>query len=74
MWFQEQPFPGIITLAKHKLIRESKIYGAKVILEGQGGDDIGGGYQYVFGSHILDLIESGNHILIKQHSYEKYVG
>jgi len=60
MWFQEQPFPGIITLAKHKLISKSKDYGAKVILEGQGGDDIGAGYQYVFASHVLDLIESGN--------------
>ena len=60
MWFQEQPYPGIITLAKHKLISKSKDYGAKVILEGQGGDDIGAGYQYVFASHVLDLIESGN--------------
>lgn len=59
MLYQEQPFPGIITLAKHKLIENSQYYGAKVVLEGQGGDDIGGGYQYVFGSYVLDLIQAG---------------
>jgi asparagine synthase (glutamine-hydrolysing) len=59
MWHQEQPYPGIITLAKHKLIEASHGFGAKVILEGQGGDEIGGGYQYYFGPHILDLIQAG---------------
>jgi len=59
MWYQEQPFPGIITMAKHKLVAASHSFGAKVILEGQGGDEIGGGYQYYFGAYILDLIESG---------------
>lgn len=59
MWQQEQPFPGIITLAKQNLIKQSHAYGAKVILEGQGGDEIGAGYQYHFGAYILDLIENG---------------
>ena len=59
MWQQEQPFPGIITLAKQNLIKESRPYGAKVILEGQGGDEIGAGYQYHFGPYVLDLIDNG---------------
>lgn len=59
IWYQEQPFPGVITLAKHKLIKGSHLFGAKVILEGQGGDEIGAGYQYVFGAHILDLLQNG---------------
>lgn len=59
MWYQEQPFPGIITLAKHKLIKENRQSGAKVILEGQGGDEIGGGYQYFLGPYIIDLIQTG---------------
>jgi len=60
MWYQEQPYPGVITLAKQKLIAASHKFGAKVILEGQGGDEIGGGYQYYFGPYILDLIQSGH--------------
>lgn len=60
MYFQEQPFPGIITLAKHKLIKETVGAGAKVILEGQGGDEIGAGYQYVMGAHVLDLLRKGD--------------
>jgi len=60
MWHHEQPFPGIITLAKHQLIKQSHGFGAKVILEGQGGDEIGAGYQYVFGPHLLDLLQRGS--------------
>ncbi|MEK6544022.1 MAG: asparagine synthase (glutamine-hydrolyzing) [Elusimicrobiota bacterium] len=56
---QEQPYPGIITLAKHKLISSELPFQAKVILEGQGGDEIGGGYPYYVGPHLLDLIRSG---------------
>lgn len=59
MWWQEQPYPGLITLAKHKLIEASRPFGAPVILEGQGGDEIGGGYQYYLGPHVLDLLEAG---------------
>lgn len=60
MWYQEQPYPGVITLAKHKLIEASHRFGAKVIMEGQGGDEIGGGYQYYFGPYVLDLIQAGD--------------
>lgn len=56
---QEQPFPGVVTLAKTKLIRDTRGHGAKVILEGQGGDEIGAGYQYQLGPRVLDLIEAG---------------
>ena len=57
--FQEQPFPGVVALARHNLIKKSQGFCAKVLLEGQGGDEIAAGYQYVMGPHILDLIESG---------------
>lgn len=69
MWYQEQPFPGIPTLAKHKLIKETRQFDAKVILEGQGGDEIGGGYQYFFGPYILDLINKCRFRLAMQEIY-----
>jgi asparagine synthase (glutamine-hydrolysing) len=57
--FQEQPFPGVVALARHNLVKASQSFGAKVLLEGQGGDEIAAGYQYVMGPHILDLMEAG---------------
>ncbi len=57
---QEQPFPGIITISKHNLIKSSQSYGAIVLLEGQGGDEIAAGYQYVFSSYLMDLITNGH--------------
>ena len=57
--YQEQPFPGVVALARHNLIKQSRGFGAKVLLEGQGGDEISAGYQYVMGPHIFDLMEAG---------------
>ncbi|MDB2446712.1 asparagine synthase (glutamine-hydrolyzing) [Candidatus Pelagibacter bacterium] len=54
---QEQPFPGIITYAKHILINKSYEKNRKVILEAQGGDDICVGYKYYFPFFIKDLIK-----------------
>jgi asparagine synthase (glutamine-hydrolysing) len=56
---QEQPFPGIITYAKHILINKSYENDRKVILEAQGGDDICAGYRYYFPFFIKDLIKDG---------------
>jgi asparagine synthase (glutamine-hydrolysing) len=66
---QEQPFPGIVTFAKHKLLKSIKEH--TVILEGQGGDDIAAGYQYVFGSFIQDLINE-NKILESELEINKF--
>ncbi|MEE2998242.1 MAG: asparagine synthase (glutamine-hydrolyzing) [Pseudomonadota bacterium] len=56
--FQEQPFPGIVTLARHNLVKYSRT-DFKVLIEGQGGDEIAAGYQYTIGPHILDLMQNG---------------
>ena len=37
---QDEPFPGIVTIAKDILIEKSYSNETKVILEGQGGDEI----------------------------------
>lgn len=65
---QEGPFPGIPTIAKSILIK--KAYGPeqKVILEAQGGDDIAGGYRYIFGSYIFDLLKQRKFIKILNES------
>ena len=61
---QEGPFPGITTMAKSILIKKAYGPDQKVILEAQGGDDIAGGYRYIFGSYINDLLKQKRFIKI----------
>ena len=55
---QDEPYPGLVTIAKDKLIEKAYPPECKVILEGQGGDDIAAGYKYVFPLYLLDLLRS----------------
>ena len=43
---QEQPFGGIATMVYWKMEQAARSQGVKVILEGQGGDELFGGYRY----------------------------
>jgi len=58
IYSQEQPFPGIITFAKHILIKSNYENSRKVILEAQGGDEIAAGYKYTFPFFIKDLLRN----------------
>ncbi len=55
--YQDEPFPGLNTIAKHILIKNNYSEDCKVILEGQGGDDIAAGYKYYFPFFILDKLK-----------------
>ena len=70
---QEGPFPGIPTMAKSILIKKAYGTDQKVILEAQGGDDIAGGYKYIFGSFIFDLLKEKKFlkILIETFKFKK---
>ena len=57
---QGEPFPGVVTLAKHYLIKKNYSNNCKVILEAQGGDDFSAGYRYTFPFYLKDIIRSGN--------------
>lgn len=57
VYCNEQPFPGVITFAKNILIKNNYEKDRKVILEAQGGDDIGCGYKHCFPFFILDKIK-----------------
>lgn len=60
VWHQEVPFPGLPTFGQHMISKACKNMGIKVIFGGQGGDEIGAGYEYYMGAGLLDIIkESG---------------
>ena len=58
LWHEEQPFPGIVMMAKYKSIENPVNQNATVFFEGHGGDEIFAGYKYYFGSFLLDILGS----------------
>ncbi len=56
---QDQPYAGVPTIAYAELMKEARINGCIVLLEGQGMDEMVGGYTYYYGAYILDLIFNG---------------
>jgi asparagine synthase (glutamine-hydrolysing) len=59
-WHQEAPFGGIATIAYHALHRRAHAEGVTVLLEGQGVDELLGGYRYFAPEHHRDLLDAGD--------------
>ena len=57
---QEAPVTSIRVLAMHKMYETVKKNKIKVILEGQGGDELGAGYEYYYAPLFLDILKSSN--------------
>lgn len=66
MWHQEAPFGGIATLAYHHLHSLARSIGVTVLLEGQGVDEMLGGYGYFRPQFHLDLIRQGNCTVLRR--------
>ncbi len=60
---QEAPVTSIRVLAMHKMYETVKKNKIKVILEGQGGDELGAGYEYYYAPLFLDILKSSNNYL-----------
>ncbi len=55
-YYQEQPFGGIATMGYFDLEKLANEKGITVLLEGQGGDELFGGYNYYIADHVTDLL------------------
>ena len=53
---QDEPFGSTSIAAQWYVMREARRAGVKVILDGQGGDELFGGYTASFGAHLRDLL------------------
>ena len=60
LWFQDEPFSGASYLAQWAVMRAASEQGLKVLLDGQGGDELLCGYPGYWGSFIGDLFCSGS--------------
>lgn len=60
LWFQEEPFGGTSYLAQWAVMRAAAEHGVKVLLDGQGGDELLCGYPGYWGSYGGDLVRTGH--------------
>ncbi len=58
-WHQEQPFGGVATLVYWNMDACARQKHITVLLEGQGGDELFGGYAYYVGNYASDLERAG---------------
>jgi len=56
----DQPFGGLSTIAYLKMMQTPAQLGVKVLLEGQGVDEILGGYKYFYPAYLLDAYQAGD--------------
>ena len=55
MWHQEQPFGSASVFAQYRVFRLIQAHGIKVALDGQGADELFGGYDDYLSAYVIDL-------------------
>jgi asparagine synthase (glutamine-hydrolysing) len=59
-WYQDEPFLSTSTFAQWNVFELARDSGVKVILDGQGADEILCGYPGYFGANLAGMVRSGN--------------
>tara|TARA_Y100000996_G_scaffold178362_1_gene139246 strand:+ start:1072 stop:2925 length:1854 start_codon:yes stop_codon:yes gene_type:complete len=73
LWHQEAPYGGIPTLAYYDLHKFMQTSSTKVSLEGQGFDELFGGYKYVQPYHYADIVVEQGWNGLEQQISPKYL-
>lgn len=58
-WHQDMPFNGLAYYAQWRVMRAAREAGVKVLLDGQGGDEVFGGYAKFRYAYLASLLRSG---------------
>ncbi len=58
--YQEEPVTGASPFSQYCVMELAKAHGAKVLLDGQGADEILAGYDYMAGYYLAELLFKGN--------------
>lgn len=59
-WHEDMPFSGLSFYAQWRVMRAAKETGVKVLLDGQGGDEVFGGYAKFRYAYMASLLRSGS--------------
>jgi asparagine synthase (glutamine-hydrolysing) len=59
MRFQDEPFGSTSAYAQYQVFRAARTAGIKVMLDGQGADEILGGYRHYLGARLASLLRHG---------------
>jgi len=59
IWTQEEPFGTLSIYGQYRVMKLAKENGMKVLLDGQGSDEILAGYHHFFGDYYYELLKDG---------------
>ncbi|HEX2060492.1 MAG TPA: asparagine synthase (glutamine-hydrolyzing), partial [Thermoanaerobaculia bacterium] len=59
VWHQDEPFTTTSMFAQWCVMRLARQRGVTVLLDGQGADEVLGGYHSIYGPHLRDLVRRG---------------
>jgi len=59
IYYQEEPFPGPAIYSQYKVMELAHDNKLKVLLDGQGGDELFAGYTYFFSYYFIELLKKG---------------
>lgn len=65
--FEDQPYGGMPTLLYYNIYKEAGLENVKVLLEGQGVDEILAGYNYYLPAYYRDALFSGQWSILRQY-------
>jgi asparagine synthase (glutamine-hydrolysing) len=69
---QEEPFTGLSPYGQFRVMKLASKNGMKVLLDGQGGDELLGGYVHFFPYYYLDLLRAGRFIPLLREIWTDY--
>ena len=58
IWHQDEPFPSVRLFSQWNVMKLAKEHGVKVLLDGQGGDELLAGYHFFFQSYFEYLMQT----------------
>lgn len=56
VWTQEEPFASLSIYGQYKVMQLAHLHHAKVLLDGQGGDEVLAGYEKYFGAYLMECL------------------
>ena len=66
---QGEPFGSTSIYAQYRVFKRAKEAGITVMLDGQGGDEIFGGYRHYLGARLLSLVKQGKFVELVNYLY-----